>query len=418
MISHHLRRRPAGAHDDIFVARQPLFDRDRRVVGYELLYRSSRENIYTHDNGDIATLDTINNVMHVLGLGTVTEGKMAFVKITRNLLTNETYTLLPTANTVLEIVDASAGDEDFLKGCRKARHEGYRLVMDTDQLEVGPGALTNLADMVRIDFRKHAPAQRKSLAELYGAMRKTVIAAKVETHAEFEEALELDSAYVQGYFFCEPEVLSSRALTGTEGVYTRFFRAINEPEIDWDQTERIIKSDVSLCYQLLRYINSAAVGVKNKVESIHHALCLLGERALRRWGSLLTVRQLSRHKPSELVTTCLVRGYFCEQVGERIYRGRPVHDLFLLGLLSCMDAVMDRPMSDIVDHLSISDELHAALLSECDSPMRKLLDMVIACEQGDWGQVIALADELDRSQPEIAVLYYEAIRWADETLAG
>ena len=404
----------ASVHEEVFIARQPIFDRSQQVYGYEVLFRSSLENCCTHEDGDAASLQTIGTLMHNVGREAAVGDKPAFVNITRELLLNAVYTVMPADRTVVELLDSVPDDEEVRAACRELKRLGYRLEVRHLSSRSTSSELLDLADFVKIDFREIAASERRVLAETLIGRGAALIGEKIETHEEFAEALDLGFSYVQGYFFCEPEVMTGKRVSAAEAVYLRFLQAIQQSQIDMEKVESIVKQDVSLSYQLLRYINSAALGVRHEITSVRQALTLLGERPLRKWGALLAVRQMTCNKPSELLKTCLVRARFCETVTNRGDLVDRSEDMFLLGLFSCIDAVMDMPLEDALEELPLAADIAAVLRGEGEGKLQQVYELMFACERGAWAQVIDLAGKLRRTQPEIAVMYFDALRWADE----
>jgi c-di-GMP-related signal transduction protein len=166
--------------------------------------------------------------------------------------------------------------------------------------------------------------------------------------------------YFQGYFFCRPEILKTKAIPENRLNYLRLLQAISQPELDVKELEHLIKQEASVCYRFLRYLNSAALGVRNEVHSIRHAITLLGEREVRRWIRLIATLTIGESKPSELVAGAMTRARFCEIIGDRVPHGDS--DLFLMGLLSMIDAILEMPMVSVLENIPVDHETKAVLL--------------------------------------------------------
>ena len=188
-----------------------------------------------------------------------------------------------------------------------------------------------------------------------------LLAEKVETKEEFDQAAEMGYTCFQGYFFSKPVIISGKDIPGFKLTYLQMLQEINSPEMDFRKIEDLIKREVSVSYKLLRYINSAFFGLRRKVESIRQALALLGERNIKKWISLIALSSMGEDKPMELAASSLIRAQFCESLAPKMGMRDREHDLFLMGLFSMIDAIIDRPMAEILDELSISEDIKVAL---------------------------------------------------------
>jgi c-di-GMP-related signal transduction protein len=182
----------------------------------------------------------------------------------------------------------------------------------------------------------------------------------VETREEFTAAKKAGFTYFQGYFFRPPEVLQAKEIPASRLNHLRLLSAVSQPELDPREFESMIKHEVSICYRLLRYLNSAAFGIKNEVHSVRHALALLGERKVRRWVRLVATLTIGENRSSELVAAAMVRARFCELLAPRIPHSES--DLFLMGMLSMVDAILEIPMISVLEAIPLDHETKALLL--------------------------------------------------------
>ncbi len=397
----------------IYVARQPIFDRTGQVYAYELLYRSGLDNYFAHHDGDEASSTVINDSMFGFGLQNLTGGKVAFINLTRTVLLSEWVTLIPKELVAVEVLETVEPDDAVIDACKKLKENGYTVVLDDFVYDEKFEPLLALADVVKIDFIVSSKEERAAMCQRFLGAQFTLLAEKVETHEEYQEALELGFSYFQGYFFCKPEVISRKDVPGFKLNYLRFLQELNRPDLDYSNMENIIKQDMALSYKLLRYINSVAFGWRKKVESIKQALVMLGERPLKKWASLAAFSSIAEDKPPELLTTSLVRAAFCESIAADISMKGKELDLFFIGMLSVVDALVDRPMAEILDEISISDEVREALV-EGRTPAANVLQLIIAYQQGEWEKVTEMCAMLGVDEEHIPEHYYKAITWADE----
>ena len=238
-----------------------------------------------------------------------------------------------------------------------------------------------------------------------------MLAEKVETRVDFSEAVDMGYSLFQGYFFCRPEMLQQRAIPADKLAYLELLGAAMAPDFDIQGLASKIKHEPSLTFKLLRYLNSAAFGLRSEIASIPHALSMLGERELRKWIAVVCVGVMAGGKPDELMTVPLVRGRFCELLAP--LAGMPGHanDLFLLGLLSVMDAVLDQPLATILEELPVRHEIKDALIARTGLYWN-LLEIATAHECADWQAISALAMRLEIREDQIPEIYVSAVDWA------
>lgn len=394
------------------MARQPILDRRQNLYGYELLFRSGPENFFSHSDVDEACSRVISDSLYVFGLEKLTGGKRAFINISRRILVDGLATILPRQSAVVEILESVEPDEEVVAACRALKRAGYMIALDDFVMRPGSEQLVGLADVIKIDFVATGKPQRQALARNLVARGIKVLAEKVETREDFNEALEAGFTYFQGYFFCRPEIVSQRAIPAIKQNYLRFLQEVNRPEIDSRRLEPIIRQDVALTVKLLRYLNSVSFGLKSEITSIQQALVILGEQAMRRWASLIALTCIGHDKPAELVIISLIRGRFCELVGPLMKSGRAGDDFFLMGMLSAIDALVDHPLADLLVEMPISLEIKGALLGS-QTPLGRLFAMVRAYERGEWESVSRLCAELGIDETRIPGIYSQSVEWAD-----
>ncbi len=398
----------------IFIARQPIFDRQKRCFGYELLFRGDHRNVFPRDTGgDRATRCTVNNGMNLIGLEELIGEKRAFVNLTRNLLMEAFYEILPVERVVLELLEGIEADAEVQQACRKVCDAGYTLALDDFVLRPEYRPLLDIADMVKVDFRQSDPTEREAIIRHFHRPGLSFLAEKIETHEEFDEAAHLGYAYFQGYFFAKPQIVEGQDIPANKLNYFLFLRELVTPEVDYEAVSQIVKREASLLVKLLRYLNSAALGVRERVTSIPQALALLGERQLRRWGSLVAATCMGEDKPLELMRLCMARARFCELMARHMGMAGRELDLFLMGLLSAIDAVMSYPMAPLLARLPLAQDIKTALLGDTTS-LGKLNLLMQACERGNWKNVQVMAKMIDVGEKEVAREHLEALRWADQ----
>ena len=269
-----------------------------------------------------------------------------------------------------------------------------------------------------MDFRLTTPAEQRALAARYAGKKLRMLAEKVETPQEFSDAAEMGYSLFQGYFFCRPEILRQRRIPASKLAYLELLQATSAPEFSLRLLASKIKHEASLTFKLLRYLNSAVFGFRAEIHSISQALNLLGEREVRKWIAVVFVGVMADGKPDELMTLPLVRGRFCEFLAPRIGMSGESSDLFLLGLLSIIDAILDQPLDVVLEELSVRTMKSRTLFSRHACPYRDVLDTVIALERADWDQISALGSKFRIKDENISAMYVEAVEWATALRSG
>jgi c-di-GMP-related signal transduction protein len=394
-----------------FVARQPILDRDRRVYAYELLFRSGIQNSCQSTNLEQASLSMFDTSL-LIGLHRLTGGQRAFINCPRDFLLQKYLSLLPRELVVVELLETMVPDAEVIEACLGLKQEGYLLALDdfVDTPDWAP--LVEIADFIKVDFRLTNRSEQRALAARYGGKGIRMLAEKVETPEEFAVAMDLGYSLFQGYFFCKPEILQQRTIPTYKLAYLQLLQAVAADDFSFDALASTIGHEPSLTFKLLRYLNSAAFGLRSEIHSIHHALSLLGERELRKWIAVVSVSVLADGKPDELMTVPLVRGRFCELLAPQAKMADQAGDLFLLGLLSVMDAVLEMPLDVILAELPVRKEIKEALLDR-PVPYRNLLDLAKAYERADWGKIRTLASVLKIKEVKISELYLSAVEWSN-----
>ena len=403
-----LEGKPVPQPDSHFFARQPILTGDEKVFGYELLFRGPLENCLGIANPTAATRSILDSSM-LIGFDILCDGRRAFINCTRDILLKEYVTLLPPTQTVVEVLETVPPDDQVVAACRQLKLAGYWIALD-DFVEGDPREpLTYLADIIKVDIRVTSPQQSAALVKRYTPEACRMLAEKVETREEFVAAKEAGFYYFQGYFFRRPELMAARTIPTNQVNVLRLLQAASSPELDPKKIENVIKSEASFCYRLLRYLNSSIFGFSHEIQSVRHALSLLGEDEVRRWLRLVAMMGAGRNKTSDLVLSALVRARFCELLASTSQHGGS--DLFLMGLLSLMDAILEMPMASLLESIALSQETKAVLLGEANR-LRPLYLLVLALESGDWQNSSTLAKQLHISEKEVAEKYWQAMQWA------
>jgi EAL and modified HD-GYP domain-containing signal transduction protein len=393
----------------VHVARQPIFDCENRVFGYELLYRNGALAGTAADQGDAASARVLTDAVLLIGLDTLTNGRRAFINATRNFLLDGLATLLPPANVVIEILETTRVDHEVVEACRSLRRAGFTLALDDYTPGTDADVLLPLVQYAKIDVLQ-TPSDR------WSALRSTIpagvklLAEKVEDASIVAQAKASGFELFQGYYFCRPTTFSSAAIPAASLASARLLARLYRPDIKLAEIAELIKSDVSLTYYVLRSVNSAASPTRREIRSLDQALVLLGLEKIRRWASAWVLARTAKRTSAELVSTALVRGRCCEVLAER-YVNVESAEWFLLGLCSLLDAMLGCPLEEVTRQLPLSPDVQAALIGN-PNQLRSGLDAVVAFERGEWEQAGRLAAQLGVEQQALSTSFCDALGWA------
>lgn len=398
--------------EEAFIGRQAILDQQQKVYAYEILFRSGLKNAFDPTlDGNVATQSVMVGAMLEFGLKKLVSDKKAFINFTEQNLLNRAPKLLPPENVVVEILENVQPTPEIVEAVRELKAEGYKIALDDFVLLPGYEPLIEMADIIKVDFRITTdPEERQKLREILPSHVR-LLAEKIETEEEFHQAMAFGYVLFQGYFFCKPAILHQKKLTSNALSRMRLLKEINRQNVDFASMTNIISSDTNLVHKLLTYINSAGIGLVNHVSNLKQATVLLGASGVKRWVTLISLQTFSEDKPPELFTLSLLRAKFCELIAGELKRPGLTQDAgFLIGMFSLLDVLLMLPMEEVLKEVALADDLNAALLGE-DNDLRRILDLVIAYEKGDWDKVIACCEREHIPVDHLKPKYDAVLEW-------
>jgi EAL and modified HD-GYP domain-containing signal transduction protein len=396
---------------ELLIARQPIFNRSLEVVAYELLYRStgSAGQAQVFD-GDLATTQVIVDTFSEIGLESIVGNKIAFINMTRNFLTGKIAIPFSPNQVILEILEDVVIDQALIQGIQKLDVDGYTLALDDVITKLQTVALLNVLTIVKIDLMQIDRQILPDLIQFYRQNHLKLLAEKVETSQDYELCHRLGFDLFQGYFLCRPNTIRSQRLDSSRLVLLQSLAKLQDPEATFESLEAIIEMDVNLGYKLIKLVNSAYYYMPTAITSIRQAIAIIGFEQLRGWISLLLMMAV-QNKPHELTAIALLRARMCELIAKTSRQSAP-EAYFLVGLLSVLDALMDIPMTEIVEKLPLAPDVVNALLHYRGKAGRTL-EAVILYERGELGAIFTT----EIQTAAIQKIYMEAIQWVNEILS-
>lgn len=388
---------------EYYLGRQPIFNADLEVAGYELLYRS--HDMDSSVDGDQATSHVLLNSFWETGLEKIVGKHAAFVNLTRRFILNESLIPPPSDQLVLEILEDIEVDDELLTAVGNLKAKGYTIALDDFIYHPKLQPLVRMADIIKIDI---LALNHQEIDEHLFTLRKfplKLLAEKVETPEEFDWCKSRGFDYFQGYFLCKPRIIKGRRMPTNRLNTLRLMAELQEPDLEANRLEQIISQDVTMSYRLLHYINSAAFATK-KIESIRHAIIYLGKQEICKWASLALLAGID-DKPEALTMTALVRARMCELLAETDAQLN-TSTAMMIGLFSTLDAMLDISLEEILTDIPLTDDARRALLRH-EGPYASILSCTLAYESGTWEEI----DFDDEDQTRLISIYLRSIGWAE-----
>lgn len=401
--------------DHAYLGRQPILDRQQKIVAYELLFRHHQEATTANVSDEYDASSTVlASTLCDLGTKWVLGNKLAFINVTASmLLGGGALELLPPERVVLELLETVQPSPQVLARCQHLRNKGFTFALDDFELTEANKPLLQVASYIKVDIRQtpleKAPAMLQAIERHHPNLK--LVAEKVETAAEFKACKDIGFSYFQGFYFAHPETLSAKTINPAyENVLLLLNKVrenANPPEI-----EKFFKHDVALTFKLLRYINSVGFGLSCEIESIRHAIAILGYQQLYRWLTLLLVTAGQATTPPALLITAMTRGRLTELLGQDYMEPRDRDNLFVVGMFSLLDVILETPMEKVLEKLSLATSVSDALLHR-DGMYGPFLSLAEACEAGDAARIEELAASLQLETEQINRAHLDALSWTE-----
>ncbi|PJC87674.1 histidine kinase [Vibrio sp. HA2012] len=394
-----------------YAARQPILDRERKMIGYELLFRNSPKNTFPEVEPERATSMLLSEQFFGAGNNTA-DNKLSFVNFPYQSLINQIPTLFPKKKIVVEVLEDCEPTEELLDAIKHLHHKGYKIALDDFVPTPGWIPFLPFIHLIKFDIRIVPVRKAVKFIEKLKGTKIQFLAEKVETYDEFEEAREAGFHFFQGYFFSKPEIIQHKAIDPSFLATVRLCKAIAKDDVDYTEVEQIVSVDVSLSYKLLRYVNSSSA-ISSKISSFHQAVAYLGVQRLRKFVSLVAIASTQENKPELLYLLSILRARFCELLLGEIQPAADKSQAFLTGMFSLLDSLLDQPLEFIVESIPIDDAIKEALLQR-SGLLGDILTLTIAHEQANWDDVNELSDKIGATPDMLLRCYTESTIWAEE----
>jgi len=357
-----------------FISRQPIYDRSVNLFAYQLLYA----------NDENLTAEVFLNTFLDLGLEAIVGDSPAFINVTRKFLLDGYCSTPPKGKVVLGIPWDIQPDESVIKAIASLSGLGYSISIDyLDDVEL-QHPLLKLANFVNVNFETFTNEEAAGHLQRLRQFNAKLVARNVNTQEDFERAKSLGFEYFRGVCYIRPKTAKAQRVPINRLSTMQLILKLQEPELSSSELEKIIGQDLAISFKLLHYVNSAALSLPRSIESIRHAIQMVGTQRIRVWASLLLLGKLD-DKPAELMVTALIRATMAERLAVALDQPKP-DSFFMAGLFSVVDALLDLPMSEAIELLPFAKPIREALVN-LDGPIGQVLSCIIAYELGNWNEV-------------------------------
>lgn len=398
--------------NNVFVARQPIFDIKNQVSAYELLFRSGlKEPKAVFDDPDQASLSVIADGFHIASSSSSLK-KPFFVNFPKNLLLNESVLALPPEHCVVEILETISVDKAVINACLDLKSMGYKLALDdyTGSAEFDP--LLRMVDYIKVDVMSMTPQQVQQVSKFLKQYDAKILAEKVEDIRIMQYCLKLGFELFQGFFFRRPVIISGKKLSSNEVSRFRIFKKLSNPDLDIKDLSDIIEKEATLSYRLLRYINSAYFDFSAKIVSIKQAVSMLGVKNTKIWLRVNLLSDMNQTPiASEVCTLAVQRAQFLKIASAKSQSASLDPDsLFIVGLFSLLDTLLGIPMQEILINIPLDDAIKEALCGN-DTGTAAWLQLCRLIEEGNWNSLDHLILQVGSDPETLSSAYSQAQEW-------
>ena len=396
----------------IFLARQGIYDRKSNVVAYELLYRNSEKNTFPiHIDEGYSTIKLMSNIA-MIGIYEITNGRKAFINYPKNIIKTGLTTFFPKENIVIEVLESVELTEEIIVSLKSLKEMGYEIalddVIDADRID----GFIDVIDLIKIDFKSTSKKIRKTIVNKIKDYNIRLLAEKVETQEEYQEAYEDNYDYFQGYYFNKPILLKEKDMSINKRIYSMIMLELMKEDFNINNIEDIIKSDTTLTYKLLKFLNCRYFGFLAPIKSVRQAIALLGRNKLRRWTLLIAVSEVSNDE--ENINKTIIRGRFCEIIQEEINPEKS-QKAFLVGLFSNLDISMSKDMDVALKGINLDSEIRDALMGK-ENTLGDILNLIKCYETLNFNEIDESCKKLNIKKETLAIKYVEALKWSTNLL--
>jgi len=395
---------------DVYIARQPIFDKDMKIYGYKLLCDEKSGYFADNEDDEKSNASLIDNVLFA-EFDSLTDGALGFIKFTEKLLLREAPLLFPKKNTIIEIPGDIEINENIIRVCKKIKDQGYILAIDDFDMNNADKYLPIIkhVDIIKADFSIGEEKQQAIIIDAY-KNQAVFLAKNVKTRKEFGRAVNIGYKLFQGTFYSKPVTIDTKAIGTISNNLISILNELYKEAPNYDTITSAFERDVEMSYKLLRMVNSVYYGMRYHTDSLRLALIQLGIKELMRWTNVMVLKGTQNPQNAELIKASIIRGKMLALIAIITNNRRQESNYFISGMFSSIDILLNESMDEVVKKLPLGDDVCKTLLGQ-DTPIRKALDVIIEYEKGNWNNMDGFLAEADISQEAFMSLYVDAIKW-------
>ncbi len=398
----------------MYIARQPIFDRNLKVYGYELLYRSTNTSNRFDGLSCKGATGAVINALYELGLKEIIDEKKAFINFGEEILLSEIPELISSANLIIEVLETVNDTKEMYLRLKELRERGYWIALDDFEKDYNEFSLLDHANIIKYDIRLTPLDTIKEDVERALKEKKILLAEKLETNEEFYQAKEMGFQLFQGYFFSKPYIVGKNETKNSNAFqYAMILSELSKEESSFQRLAEIFESNTALAYKVMKLAGKKTF--TSDIYSVKKALTYIGTRDLKLWISVLMVQDCGNNKPPELLKLSLIRSKFGELIIRRTTSKQFALESAMMGLFSTLDAIMDQPMEELLKDMPFTEDVKNALLNQ-SGLLGGLYNFIIAYENAEWEYVNTILAKYNIDEEKIFNCYLEAIKWANEIL--
>lgn len=394
----------------VYVARQPIYNSDKSLFGYELLYRDSDKNCYSNINEDKATRELTYNVLSEFDFYSLTNEKYGFINFTKESLMSELPLFFNPNNIIIEILENVDLDQSLIDRILFLKEKNYKFALD-DFIDDGTyDAIVPYIDIIKVEYSLLDEEKRKNIAKKY--RNKKLLAERIETQNDYNNAIDDGYTLFQGYYFSKPIMISKVSINIGASTYIRLWKEISKANPSFDSLADIIKIDAGVTYKLLALMNTPIYYRIGKINSIKQALVRLGINETKKWILLLFLRDVSNTDNDEFAKVSLIRAIFMEKLISKLGYSNRSNDAYMVGLLSMIDNTLEQDILDVLDTLELSNNTKMALINK-EGILYEILECIKEYELSNWKKVYDFNTSYALDENDIYYIYLESLRYAD-----
>ncbi len=394
---------------EIFVGRQPIYTQDLEVYAYELMSHSANADDDNSAETDMATSQVIINAFMEIGIDKLVGKNIAFITLTEHFLQSDYELPLPTDRVILKIPTYVNVTPEVIEGTKRLADAGFKLALDNYLQHPSLQPLACMASVIDINIENLSPTEIRSHLKILKKLHPIILADHVKDHDAYDICRDAGVNYIQGYFLSRPRIISGESLDTNQMSVINLLSTLYNPDTDTDAVVDIISKDVALSYKILQLMNSAFFSRSTKIDSIQHAIIMLGRKQLCTWASMMALSGMD-NKPLEQVRISMIRARSCELLAEKA-KLKPVDSFFTVGMFSSLDLLMNRSLEELITPLPLADNIIAALLNH-EGDLGDAINCTLAQEEGDWVNI----HFAELSSDDLSDINIEAINWAEDVL--